>query len=65
LNLLHIAESKPGGAARGAEVLFKKMREEGHTVQSAEALRQRYQALKNLMNDQVDRLKKKAGLDRV
>ena len=51
LNLLHIAESKPGGAARGAEVLFGEMRKEGHTVQSAEALRQRYQALKNLMLD--------------
>ena len=64
LKTLLIAESKSGGAARGAEVLFKEMRKEGHKVASAEILRQRYQALKKMMLDQIDRFEKKAGLDR-
>ncbi len=62
---LHSAEGDPGGARHEAEVLFREMRKEGHTVQSAEALRQRYQALKNMMLDQDRRFERKHGIDDV
>ena len=59
------AEGTPGGAAQEAEVLFNEMKADGHSVASAEILRQHYHKLKKEMLEAHYKFEREHGIDDV